>query len=301
MHRTLHPFICILLLITMTISTIQVKGQVSAAVLVDDEYDRYKKRADDSFREGSYHKALRQYHNCLAVSGFEKDLYTQKKIDESTMCLNLSVQAEADLMQSKGPEAVILFDQLLTINPDDGHTKSQLVNFYEYKGDRFFDDKKYVDARKSYERAIGYSVEQKKVDLSNKLTNVNKLRATSQRIKLQMATGVIAVGATAYALLLRRDYLTKTSALNQISLGAINPNFPGTIDNDYTYSTYKEAYAAAQAAERKKGLYIASIGVAAVATLAELYLLWNLPKKTRKVITWQPSAHSIGLAVSYTF
>ena len=202
MYKTFYLFIGVLLFIAMTTHTVQVMGQVAAVgVLVDDEYDRYKKRADDSFMAGDYHNALRQYYNCLAVPGFEADLYAQRRIAESKTCSNLSLQAETALRQSKGPEAISLFDKLLAINPDDRHTKSQVVDYFEEKGDGLFDDKKYADARTIYERGISYAVGQKKIDLSNKLTNVNKLRATSQRLKLQMATGVVAVGATVYALL----------------------------------------------------------------------------------------------------
>lgn len=301
MPRTLAQFIATLLLITLSTFTVQVMAQVSVAVLVDDEYDRYKKRADDAFREGDYHQALRQYHNCLAVPGFEADVYAQKKINESTTCLSLSRQAETALRQSKGPEAVSLFDLLLKINPDDGRTKNQVRIFYEAVGDNFFENKKYPDAKKRYEKAIGYSVGQKEIDLSTKITNINKLRATSQRLKLQMATAVVAVGASIYALSLRSNYLDKRSTLEQVSFGAENPTIPGTIDDADTYSKYKEAYTAVQDAEKKKGLYIASVGVATVAVLAEVYLLRNSSKSVKKMVTWKPSPYSIGLAVVYTF
>jgi tetratricopeptide (TPR) repeat protein len=303
MLRTFYPFIGILLLfITIATCTVQVMGQVTAVgVLVDDDYDRYKKRADDSFMAGDYHNALRQYHNCLAVPGFETDPYARKKISESTTCSNLSLQAETALKQSKGLEAISLFDKLLAVNPDDGHTKGQVVDYFENKGDELFDNKKYVDARTIYEKAISYAAGQKKIDLSNKLTNVNKLRATSQRLKLQMATGIVAAGAAIYALVLRSDYVVKKNTLDQISLGAENPALPGTIDNADTYSRYKVAYADAQAAGKKQGLYVACVGLAAVATLAEVYLLRNSSKRAKKMVTWKPSSQSVGLAVSYTF
>ena len=116
-----------------------------------------------------------------------------------------------------------------------------------------------------------------------------------------MATGVVAVGATVYALLLRSDYVVKKNTLDQISLGAENPVLPGTIDNADTYNRYKAAYADAQAAGKKQGVYVASVGLAVVATLAEMYLLRNSSKRVKKMITWKPSGYSVGLAFSYTF
>ncbi|RZM22631.1 MAG: hypothetical protein EOO88_28815 [Pedobacter sp.] len=302
MARTLPPFIRILLFGILCAYSIHVRAQVTApSILVDDEYDLYRKRADDSFCEGNYAQALRQYHNCLGVPGFETDLYAKQQIIKSTTCSNLRKQVEAALKHGKRTEAIGLFDKLLKYNPDDIHTRDQVVDDLDTLGNGLSSDKKYVDARLAYEKAIKYATGQRRDGLLTELTNVNTLRSTSLRLKLQMATGVIAVGTTVYALVLRNDYLTKRNALDQISNGAENAALPGTIDNADIYSKYKEAYIATQSAEKKKGWYIASVGVAAIAALAEVYLLRNPPKRTNKKLTWKPSSQSLGLAVSYTF
>ncbi len=287
----------------MSLHAIQVMGQQTSTttVLVDDEYDRYKKRADDSFREGDYHQALRQYHNCLAVPGFETNGYVLEKINLSTNCLNLRLQAETALQQGNGPEAMGLLDQLLKLNSDDSKVRSQIIDYYENEGRSLLFDKKITDSIKNYERALSYADEKKKNELVAKIKEIKADRLATQLIKIKMATGVVAVGAAVYALLLRNDYISKISALNQISLAAENPTLPGTIDDADTYSKYKDAYAAAQAAERKEGLYIASVSLAAVATLAEVYLLRKKPKRENKPVTWKPSPHLLGLAVRYTF
>ena len=110
----------------------------------------------------------------------------------------------------------------------------------------------------------------------------------------------MAVGAGAYALLLRSDYNTKLAALNQISQTS-DPSATGVIDNPDQYRQYNDAYNAAQAAQQKNGLFKACLGVAAVATLAEIYLLVHKPKPRTAALQWKPSSDSWGLAIRYTF
>ena len=302
MTKSLHQLILFLLLAFVSSPSVRGFGLVSiASLVVDDEYDRYKKRGDDYFKEGKYVEARRQYQNCLEVPGFENDSYAKEQIQECTTGLTLRQQANDALQQGKGPEAVRLFGQLLNLNPNDALTKVQLADYYEREGNRFFNQKRYLEAKNNYTEAVRYATSTKNETLSIQIQSIDKILypKPSKRIGLKLLTGAVAVGAGAYAMLLRSDYQSKMSTLNQLGQSA-DPTGSGTIDNPDTYRQYNEAYTAAEAAQQKNGLFKACIGVAAVATVAELYLLIRKPKPRTRALNWYPSSTSWGLAVTFT-
>lgn len=273
----------------------------ATAVVVDEEYDRYRKRADDYFKEGKYFDARRQYQNCLEVPGFENDPYATEQIDECTKALALRQRADEALRQGKRTEAVDLFGELLNLNPDDGITKTQLTDYYEREGNKLFIQQRYAEAANKYTAALNYAADTKKETLTIQIRNIDKILypKPSPRVGLKLLTGAIAVGAGTCAVLLRNDFQSKKGALSQISQ-AVDPTGTGVISNPDSKRQYNEAYDAAEAAQRKKGLFKACLGVAGVATVAELYLLMRKPKPRTRALNWHPSSTSWGLAVVLT-
>ena len=144
-------------------------------VVVDDEYDSYKKKGDDLFKAGRYAEARRQYQNCLEVPGFENDPYAKEQLDKCAAALTLRQQATDALNQNKGPEAVALFDKLLAVNAGDAITKTQLADYYEREGNRLFNQKRYLEARTNYKQALTYAVETKQESLSIQIRNIDAI------------------------------------------------------------------------------------------------------------------------------
>lgn len=272
------------------------------AVVVDDEYDSYKKKGDDFFKAGRYAEARRQYQNCLEVPGFENDPYANGQLNKCAIALILRQQTDDALKQNKGLEAVALFDKLLAINAEDAITRTQLADYYEREGNRLFNQKRYLEARTSYKQALTYAVETKQETLSIQIRNIDAILypKPSRRIGLKLLTGAVAVGAGAYALLLRSDFQTKLATLNQVSQ-TVDPSNTGVIAPPGDYRQWDEAYTKAEAARKKNGLYKTLIGVAAVATVAELYLLIRKPKPRTRALNWHPASESWGLAATLTF
>ncbi len=300
MRKLLHPFILALFLAFVLLPSIRAVSRPSdSVVVIDDEYDRYKKRGDDFFKEGKYVEARRQYQNCLEVPGFENDPYAKEQIADCTTGITLRQQADEAVRQNKGQEAIRLFGQLLNLNPDDAITKAQLADYYERQGNQLFNQKRYLVARENYTKALDYTTTRQET-LRLQIKAIDNLLKPSRRIGLKVFTGVVAVGAGAYALLLRSDYQSKMNALTQISQTA-DPTGSGIIANPDTYRQYNDAYTAAEAAQQKNGLFKACIGVAALATIAEIYLLVHKPKPRTSALQWKPSSQSWGLAVGYTF
>ena len=300
MSKPLPKLILFLLLSFVLLPSIRAIGRAPAvAVVVDEEYDRYKKRGDDYFKEGKYVEARRQYQNCLEVPGFENDAYAKEQIQECTTGLTLRQQADDAVRQGKGAEASNLLSQLLNLNPDDAITKGQLADYYEREGNKLFNQKRYLEARTNYAEALKYTTTRQET-LRLQIQNISGLTKPPKRIGLKLLTGAVAVGAGAYALLLRNDYQSKMGALSQISQ-TTDPSNTGVIAPPDAYRQYDEAYNAAKTAQQKNGLFKACVGVAAVATVAELYLLMRKPKPRARALNWHPSSTSWGVAVALTF
>lgn len=299
MRKLLPLFILTLLLSFALLPSVRALGRTSIAVTIDDEYDRYKKRGDALFKEGKYQEARRQYQNCLEVPGFENDPYAKEQIQECTTGLALRQQVDDALKGNRGPEAVKLLDQLLNLNPDDLITKGQFADYYEREGNQLFNQKRYAAARESYTRALSYTTTRQET-LRLQIKTIDGITSPSKKIGIKVVTGLVAVGAGAYGMLLRSDYQSKMSTLAQVSQ-TTDPTGSGIIADDASYRQYEAAYNAAQDAQKKNGLFKACLGVAAVATVAELYMLLHKPKTRVSALQWKPSSQSWGLAISYTF
>ncbi|GAB3991325.1 hypothetical protein GCM10028807_21150 [Spirosoma daeguense] len=302
MTKPLHLFYFFLLIVFGLMPLARVMAQSPArTTIVDYEYERYKKRGDDFFKEGRYQEARRQYLNCLEVPGFEKDQYANAQINECKTGLTLRQQADDALRLGKRKEAIPILGQLLNLNPDDVLTRGQLADYYERDGNQLFNQRQYVAAKASYQEALKYATT-KRETLLIQIGTIDEILnpKPSKRIGLKIAAGVVAVGASAYALMLRNDYQTKLATLNRISAAA-DPTGSGQIDTEQMYLQYDNAYVAAEAARSKNGLFKACIGVAAVAVLAEAYLLIHKPQSATNAFYWKPSSESAGLAIGYKF
>jgi tetratricopeptide (TPR) repeat protein len=265
----------------------------------DDEYDRYKKKGDDLYREGRYLEARRQYQNCLLVPNFENDPYAKEQIENCTRGLALRQQADDALQQGKGADAVDLYKQLLTVNASDAVTKAQLADYHERQGNTLFNQKRYAEARSQYQQALSYTTTRQGT-IQLQLDNINRLTKPPKYVGLKVATGAVAVGAAAYAAFLHSDFQNKRNTVVQLGQTA-DPTNSGSIGPDDLNRPYQEAYDAAERAKSKNGLFKACVGVAAVATLAEVYLLVRKPKA--KPTAWQvhPASESWGLTLRRGF
>ncbi|WP_080241175.1 tetratricopeptide repeat protein [Spirosoma rigui] len=297
MSRLLPQLVLCFLLFIPIAPTLATAYKESKTVVIDDEYDAYKKKGDDFFKVGKYSEARRQYQNCLEVPGFENDAYAKEQLDKCATALALRQQADDALKQGKGQDALNLYGKVLAVNPDDQLTKSQLADYYEQEGNKLYNQQKYAQAKARYEQALPYSTRQETLRLQIQNSEKNLVPITPKRVGLKVFTGAVAVGAGAYALLLRSDFQNKQAALNDISLTA-DPSNTGIIANPESYRQWNEAYNAAEAAQQKNSLYKACLGVAAVATVAELYLLIHKPKPRVRTISWRPSSTSWGLAIA---
>ena len=308
MPKLLRYYTCLLLL-TVTFLPIHslMAQQPTSTTVVDAEYERYKKQGDESFKTGDYLKARQQYQNCLEVPGFENDAYAEGKIEKSITGLILNQQADEARQQGNNQEVLRLYNQLLAFNPDDVRTKARLADYYEREGNQLYAQQKWAEAKEQYTEALKYTTRQETIQLQIRNAEENlkpkasvSVQKPAKHTGLKLFVGAVAVGAGAYGLLLRNDYQSKLGTLSQISQ-TVDPNNTNIIDTPSPQ--YDDAYAAAKAAQQKNGLFKACVGVAAVAVIAELYLLIHQPKTKPSVNTlqWKPSSQSWGLAVGYTF
>ncbi|WP_040007128.1 hypothetical protein [Fibrisoma limi] len=285
----------ILLFVISFLSPVYVSGQVDS--LIDDEYDRYKNRGDAHFRQGSYLEARRHYQSCLEVPGFEANPWIKSRIEYCSKYQVIRQQAE----NAQVAEAIGFYRELLGYNPEDANAKDKLIAIYDKKADDAFDLKRYREAIVNYGQMLKYTADEKKInEVNERIKKANVFRLNYQYSKLQIAAGVVAIGAGTYALLLRNDYQKKRNALDIISR-TVDPENIGLIESSDGYRQYKEAYSDVQSAQNKNGWFKAGVGVAVAATIAELYLILNKSKLSTSAITWRPSSDSVGLTIGYRF
>ncbi|MBB5282613.1 tetratricopeptide (TPR) repeat protein [Rhabdobacter roseus] len=125
--------------------------------LADDEYDRYKKRADAFFDRGDYLNALRQYRNCLEVPTYENDPYAKGRIALVEKLVKLREEAHKALNAGKGEEAAGLFEQIVMENPKDSITKVNLTDYWTGEATRYYEQQNYEEAKVRYQKALPYA------------------------------------------------------------------------------------------------------------------------------------------------
>ncbi|OIN57009.1 tetratricopeptide repeat protein [Arsenicibacter rosenii] len=169
---------------------------------LDDEYDKYKKKADDLLKQGRYLEARRQYQNCLEVPGFEKDPYATARIADIDRCLYLRDQAVKAISARRGAEAVGFWQQVLTINPGDMITKSNLTDYWTDQGNIAYAWKKYGEAKKAYTEALSYAVKKDILQIQiqnsdNYLKEAQAVQAAKEAAKPVAQTPVTSVTTAA--------------------------------------------------------------------------------------------------------
>jgi tetratricopeptide (TPR) repeat protein len=144
-------------LLVVVINPYQSYAKVTIAITnIDDEYDRYKKKADDYFKKGDYLNAKKQYRNCLVVPGFESDQYAIKRISITDECLKLQENATVLMKSEKAKEGKNLLEQILLRNPDDIDTKAKIAIYFKNIGNTNFRNENYLEAKNNYKDALLY-------------------------------------------------------------------------------------------------------------------------------------------------
>jgi hypothetical protein len=120
-----------------------------------------------------------------------------------------------------------------------------------------------------------------------------------RRIGLKLLTAAIGVGAGAYAFSLNNQFTSKTNALSEVARTA-DPDNDGIITNRADFIKWNTAYNETKEAQGRNGLFKACIGIAAVAALAETYLLIHKPKRKLQRTSIKPASDTWGLAIRHS-
>jgi tetratricopeptide (TPR) repeat protein len=332
MHTTRY-ILCLLLLIGLVAPPVALARTATAAGYVaDDEYDTYRKKADEFFKAGRYAEARRYYQNCLEVPGFEKDEYATKRIELSTRCIVLLGQADEALQNQNDTLMVSLLKQVLALNATDVTVLNRLAEHYELRGNEQNTADQFSAARQNYQTALDYArasgsrVKQSTLEVQLRSLDTRldqreneqetrlrgRLRsplpvskADGERVTvhipvLKVGMGMAAIGMGLYAYSLRSDFKKKEAALLDFER-TNNITTETVIADPALLQAYQAVREPAEAAQDKHGLYRICLGVAAVATIADVYL-WVRKPRTRPVgFFWQSAPVGMGMAVGYRF
>ena len=316
------------------------KGPVEHWKYSDDEYDRYKKRADEFFDRGDYQNALRQYRNCLEVPTYENDPYAKGRIALVEKLLKLRQDAYQSLNAGKGEEAVGFFEQIVAENPKDSITKVNLTDYWTGEATKSYAQQNYEQAKTQYQQALIYATKPALIEMQIQNSEAFiKMKAeqaaktteptTKKEIEPEVATdtppkvrrdgsgqlggmmrkkhtglkigvALVGLGAGAYSYTLNNQYKTKLDEANRVGKTA-DPDADNIILTPGEFNQWQTAYQAATAAKQNRSKFVASLGVAGVAVITEV-LLMVLPK-SRKPTGLRVGANTgqVGLAVRYTF
>lgn len=306
----------------------------------DDEYDRYKKRADDFFDKGDYQNALRQYRNCLEVPTYENDPYAKGRIALVEKLIKLRQQAYQSLNVGKGAEAVALFEQVVADNPRDSITKVNLTDYWTEEANKSYGQQNYEQAKSQYEQARKYASKptliqvqiqnsetyikqkaeqaakiaeaEKKVEAQpdqvvskvpvDPSAEINQPKATIRKryVGIKLAAAAVGLGAGAYAYTLNNQYKAKLEEVNRIGK-TVDSDGDNIILTTGEYNQWQTAYKETTDAKQNRSKFMASLGVVGAAATAEVILL-ALPKKKKLTgFSLESSTQNVGLAVRYTF
>jgi tetratricopeptide (TPR) repeat protein len=333
MKKPLYLIVCLLALGTALPRLSTAYPVVLAGYVADDEYDMYRKKADEFFKAGRYAEARRYYQNCLEVPGFENDEYATKRIELATRCIVLLGQADEALQSQEDTLMVGLLKQVLTLNATDVSVLNRLAEHYELRGNEQNTADQFSVARTNYQTALDYArasgnrVKQStlEVQLKNLDTRLDQreneqetrmrgiprsplpvqktdgARVTVRIPVLKVGLGMVVVGMGLYAYSLRSDFTQKEAALRTFeNNNNITPE-QREIADPALWEAYQAVRESAVVAQDKQGLYRICLGVAAVAAIADVYL-WVRKPRTRQVgFFWQSAPAGYGMAVGYRF
>ena len=123
-----------------------------------------------------------------------------------------------------------------------------------------------------------------------------QVKSSSGSVVPKILVAVAGLGAGAYGYSLNSGFSTAKSELESISSGISGNTIPAS-----QVSNYNAAYDKAAAAQGKKGLFTAMLGVVGVAALVEGYLLLKPKNNTSSNFKIEPSSTGIGLGIRYKF
>lgn len=178
---------------------------VSVGIIVDDEYEQFRKQGDELFKAGQYSKALNKYLSCLEVPGFERDRYIIERVSVCKRAVALksevmgSLDKMLDALNTSSPlssknklekdslfigqfERVLpSFQVLMTLNPDDASMGELAFTYWSAKGNQAM-----REAKGYYEKALEYkldgSIDKKLKESEKVLASYKVLQNTSAQI-----------------------------------------------------------------------------------------------------------------------
>ena len=304
---------------------------------VDEEYDRYRKRADEFFNKGDYENALRQYRNCLEVPTFENDPYAKGRIALGEKLVKLQQDAYQALNEGKGNVAVGFFEQIVAENPKDSITKVNLTDYWTSEATKSYAQQNYGQARAQYQEALKYAIKTALIQvqiqnseafLRQKSEQTAKAAEPTQELEgnvistfpaespeggnrpeatirkkymgVKILAAAVGLGAGAYAYTLNKQFQSKLDEVNRIGKMA-DPDGDNVILTPGEFNQWQTAYLGIIDASQNRWKFVASLGVVGAAAVAEVILL-ALPRKKKPTrLRVESSTQNIGLAIRYTF
>lgn len=307
---------------------------------MDEEYERYKKRADEFFDRGDYQNALRQYRNCLEVPTYENDPYAKGRIALVEKLVKLRQEGYQSLNAGKGEMAVGFFEQIVAENPKDSITKVNLTDYWTGEATKSYAQQQYEQAKSQYQQALKYAtkpaliemqiqnseafIKMKAEQVAKTVEPTTKREAelvkgtnTSPKVPLdgsgqpgeivrkeytglKILTAAVGVGAGAYAYTLNNQYQAKLDEANRMGKSA-DPDGDNVILTPGEFNQWQTAYQATTAAKQNRSKFVASLGVVGVAAITEVILM-VLPKSKKPTgLRVGANTQQIGVAVRYTF
>lgn len=289
----------ILLFVLFMVSTLSVFSKSNELgfaenLVMDDEYEMFRKQGDDLFKAGQYDKALNKYLSCLEVPGYETDNYAYGRIDNCRKAMEL----KADINRLNGlnqlENATASVDALLKINPADEQVRNLVFSFWVNRGNQAMYRKYWQEASDSFIKALAYKAD---ADVDKKLQRcenmliegkvvrppmsaleVNKKQPSDIPLKVGMAG--VAVGGVLYALSLNTGWQTRLDAIVQAQTNGDR-------------SQYQQAYQDAKNYQSKLGIRNASIAAAIVVAGIDTFLFIKKPKSAN----FQVRPDGLGMAL----
>ena len=169
---------------------------VSVGIIVDDEYDQFRKQGDELFKAGQYEKALKKYLSCLEVPGFERDVYAIGRIEGCQKAIELkaevmrSLDTTLDALGGSSPSStkdvfvsdslfisqfekvLTSFQAILKLNPEDASMRELAFTYWSAKGNQAMNKRSWEQAREWFEKALEYKFDgiiDKKLERSVKM------------------------------------------------------------------------------------------------------------------------------------
>ena len=288
---------------------------VEGSSFFDDEYENFKKQADDFFKQGEYKKAQLKYMACLSIPNRRNDVYAKSKVEQCNQAIELRRQADEYIAKNQPNFAKETYEKLVNLNATDEVGRKYLASYWENEANRLFTSKLYASSKQYYEKALQFSnvsallqqkvaecekqikiendliaVKKQQVEQRKPVENITQPTKQIQNIQkkhaspLKIILPVIGLGSGAYATLLNIQWNNKINA----------------IANAKDAFSFYEAYDNAYSFQSKKTIKNIALGVAIGAALGEAYLLLKPSKKTHK-LSLKPSDNSWGIAAKYKF